>query len=224
VAQALEEVYKNRLEEHAAELAEHFSYSSDSADLEKSISYGQMAAKRATAVYAFGEAVRLLEQALGVQEILDPEDKARRCDLLIELGQARLRDHDYQHILDNEAPLALSWLKNWEMRSVPARPVSLPYMSCSGLGSAFVRPNWTPMGSKRTTAMPPRIRSTGRGLILPSQQRRWQPMILLEWCRYVAKAHVWPASWVMRTRLSFVELRIWPGVDLSTSVFKRDGS
>jgi eukaryotic-like serine/threonine-protein kinase len=77
VAQALEEVYKNRLEEHAAELAEHFSYSSDSADLEKSISYGQMAAKRATAVYAFGEAVRLLEQALKVQEILDPEDKAR---------------------------------------------------------------------------------------------------------------------------------------------------
>jgi predicted ATPase len=95
VAQALEEVYKSRLEEHAAELADHFSHSSDSADLEKSISYGQMAAKRASAVYAFGEAVRLLEQALGVQEILDPEDKARRCDLLLELCWARFYGHDY---------------------------------------------------------------------------------------------------------------------------------
>jgi eukaryotic-like serine/threonine-protein kinase len=108
VAQALEEVHKNRLEEHAAELADHFSYSSDSADLEKSISYGRMAAKRASAVYAYGEAVRLLEQALKVQEILDPEDKARRCDLLLELGQARYCTHDIQHILDSEAPLALS--------------------------------------------------------------------------------------------------------------------
>ena len=45
VARALEEVYKNRLEEHAAELAEHFSYSSDSADLTKAVSYGEMAAQ-----------------------------------------------------------------------------------------------------------------------------------------------------------------------------------
>jgi tetratricopeptide (TPR) repeat protein len=108
VALALEEVYKNRLEEHAAELADHFSYSSDSADLEKSIRYGQMAAKRASAVYAYGEAVRLLEQALKVQEILDPEDKARRCDLLLELVRARLYGHDYQHILEVEAPMAFS--------------------------------------------------------------------------------------------------------------------
>ena len=57
VARALEEVYKNRLEEHAAELAEHFSHSSDSADLKKAVSYGEMAAKR-TIVYAYGEAVR----------------------------------------------------------------------------------------------------------------------------------------------------------------------
>ena len=45
VARALEEVYKTRLEEHAAELAEHFSYSSDSADLTKAVSYGEMAAR-----------------------------------------------------------------------------------------------------------------------------------------------------------------------------------
>jgi tetratricopeptide (TPR) repeat protein len=108
VALALEEIHKKRLEEHAAELAEHFSYSSDRADLEKAVSYGEMAAKRATDVYAYGEAVRLLEQALKVQEVLDPADKARQFDLLLALGWARLYNHEHRHILDDEAPAALA--------------------------------------------------------------------------------------------------------------------
>jgi len=86
VGRALEEVDEKRLEEHAAELAEHFSYSSDPADLSKAVNYGEMAAERAASVYAFGEEVRLLEQALKVQEVLDPDDRAKRCDLLIDLG------------------------------------------------------------------------------------------------------------------------------------------
>ena len=57
VAQALEEVYAARLEEHAAELAEHYSHSSDPSALAKAIEYGEMAAQRATAVYAYGEGV-----------------------------------------------------------------------------------------------------------------------------------------------------------------------
>jgi tetratricopeptide (TPR) repeat protein len=108
VARALEEIYNNRLEQHAAELAEHFSYSSDRADLEKAVSYGEMAAKRATDVYSYGEAVRLLEQALKVQEVLDPEQKLKRCDLFLALGWARFYNHEYRHILDNEAPAALA--------------------------------------------------------------------------------------------------------------------
>ena len=108
VARALEEIYKNRLEQHAAELAEHFSYSSARTDLEKAVSYGEMAARRATDVYSYGEAVRLLEQALKVQEVLDPEEKLKRCDLLLALGWARFYNHEYRHILDNEAPAALA--------------------------------------------------------------------------------------------------------------------
>jgi serine/threonine protein kinase/tetratricopeptide (TPR) repeat protein len=91
VARALEGIYANRLEEHAAELAEHFSYSSDTVDLKKAVEYGEMAAKRASDVYAYGEAARLLEQAIKVQEVLDPEDKGKRCDLLLTLGDI-LRD------------------------------------------------------------------------------------------------------------------------------------
>ena len=108
VARALEEIYAKRLEEHAAELAEHFSHSSDAADLKKAVSYGEMAAKRATDVYAYGEAVRLLEQALKVQEILDPGDKAKRCDLLLTLCDILFLAAELKRIEETEAPAALS--------------------------------------------------------------------------------------------------------------------
>ncbi len=86
VARSLETQYAKRLEEHAAELAEHFSQSTDPADLSKAVSYGEMAAQRAVSVYAYGEAVRLMEQALKVQRVLDPDDKQKICDLLLSLG------------------------------------------------------------------------------------------------------------------------------------------
>jgi tetratricopeptide (TPR) repeat protein len=108
VARALEELYASRLEEHAAELAEHFSHSSDPSDLAKAVSYGEMAAHRATSVYAYGEAIRLLEQALKVQEVLDPENKVKRCDLLLALGDVLLLAGDTQRVTDIEAPQALS--------------------------------------------------------------------------------------------------------------------
>jgi len=108
VAKALEELYASRLEEHATELAEHFSHSSDPSDLAKAVSYGEMAAQRALTVYAYGEAVRLLEQALKVQEVLDPEDKAKRCDLLLALGDALILASEHQRVIDIEAPQALS--------------------------------------------------------------------------------------------------------------------
>jgi len=47
VARALERQYAARLAEHAAELAEHFSHSSDATDLAKAIEYGELAATRA---------------------------------------------------------------------------------------------------------------------------------------------------------------------------------
>jgi tetratricopeptide (TPR) repeat protein len=108
VAKALEEIYKTRLEEHAAELSEHFSYSAIEDDLKKAVSYGEMAAKRATDIYSYGEAVRLLDQAIKVQEILNPEDKAKRCDLLLDLGDALLLTIEPKRILDTIAPKAFS--------------------------------------------------------------------------------------------------------------------
>jgi len=108
VAQALEEVYSNRLQEHAAELAEHFSYSTETDDLTKAVNYGEMAAQRATDVYDYGEAARLLEQAIKVQEVLNPDDKGKRCDLLTTLGRNLTRTPELRHVLDIEFPEALS--------------------------------------------------------------------------------------------------------------------
>jgi tetratricopeptide (TPR) repeat protein len=108
VARSLETLYAKRLEGHATELAEHFSHSTDPADLKKAVEYSEMAAKRATDVYAYGEAVRLLEQALKVQEVLDPDDKAKRCDLLLALGDALILAGEHQRVVNTEAPQALS--------------------------------------------------------------------------------------------------------------------
>jgi predicted ATPase len=88
VARALETQYANRLEEHAAELAEHFSHSTDPADLKKAVEYGEMAAKRASDVYAYGEAVRLLDQTIKVQKVLNPDVNEKVYDLLIDLCEA----------------------------------------------------------------------------------------------------------------------------------------
>jgi serine/threonine protein kinase/tetratricopeptide (TPR) repeat protein len=108
VARALETQYAKRLEEHAAELAEHFSHSTDPADLKKAVEYGELAAKRATDVYAYGEAVRLLDQAIKVQRVLNPDDKVKQCDLLLDLCQALLNVPDTKRIIESEAPAALS--------------------------------------------------------------------------------------------------------------------
>jgi tetratricopeptide (TPR) repeat protein len=108
VARALEEIYASRLEEHAAELAEHFSHSSDSADLKKAVSYGEMAAKRANDVYAYGEAVRLLDQAIKVQNVLNPDDKGKICDMLLDLCDVLSGIPEYKRIIDKEAPSSFS--------------------------------------------------------------------------------------------------------------------
>jgi tetratricopeptide (TPR) repeat protein len=106
VAQTLEVIYANRLTEHAVELAEHFSYSPDLADLGKAVEYGEMAAQRAMDVYDYGEAARLLDQALKVQEVFAADDKGKKCDLLLILGDALINVPDTQRILNSVLPEA----------------------------------------------------------------------------------------------------------------------
>jgi len=140
--QALEEVYARRLEEHAAELAEHFSYSSDPADLAKAINYGEMAARKAISVYAYGEAARLLEQALKVQEVLDPEDKAKQCDLLLLMAEALLPGEEHRQVVDDVAPRAFALAEEMgdNIRASRACLRALDGLHRSGCVNAFSDP------------------------------------------------------------------------------------
>ena len=108
VARALEKHYAKRLDEHAVELAEHFSQSTGAADLKKAVKYGEMAAQRAANVYAYGEAVRLLEQTINVQKVLNPDDKEKICDLLLDLCDNLFFLPDTKRIIELEAPAACS--------------------------------------------------------------------------------------------------------------------
>lgn len=107
VARALERQYHTRLSDHAAELADHFAHSLDSADLIKAVEYGEMAASRAMSVYAYGEAARLLQQALRVQEVLNPDNEVKQCDLLLALGSALGPGGEPQRVADVVAPETL---------------------------------------------------------------------------------------------------------------------
>ena len=108
VAHALEEVHARRLEEHATELAEHYAFSSDPLDLGKAVHYGELAARRATDVFAYGEAARQLERTLVVLDLADPEDQSKRCDLLLALGQALWPAGETERVIAHVAPDALA--------------------------------------------------------------------------------------------------------------------
>src|SRR4029079_10675115 len=103
VAKALERHYAARLDEHAVELAEHFAHSSTEEDLRKAVHYGELAAQRAAGVYAHGEAARLLEQALQVQDVLDPKDDETRYRMVDGLANALLATGESKRVSDEIA-------------------------------------------------------------------------------------------------------------------------
>jgi hypothetical protein len=121
VARSLETRYEKRLKDHAAELAEHFSQSTDPIDLIKAIEYGNMAAQRAIDVYAYGEAARLLEQTLKVQKVLDPDDRGRYCDLLLDLCNVLTIGGEPLRTLDKELPEAFALAEELGDRSRASR-------------------------------------------------------------------------------------------------------
>jgi tetratricopeptide (TPR) repeat protein len=134
VARSLETQYEKRLKEHAAELAEHFSQSTDPADLKKAVEYGEMAAKRALDVYAYGEAARLLEQALKVQKVLDPGDRVRYCDLLLNLCNVVTIGGEPLRALDKELPEAFALAEELGDRTRASRACTIAIHSLHARG------------------------------------------------------------------------------------------
>jgi DNA-binding CsgD family transcriptional regulator len=136
VARVLEEVHARRLEEHAAELAEHYSFSSDTNDLSKAVDYATLAARRATEVFAYGEAARQLERALAVQDLVDPDDRARRCDLLLALGEALYASGESERVIAWIGPDALAHADALRDRSRASRVCHLMLVCLENQGAA----------------------------------------------------------------------------------------
>jgi hypothetical protein len=108
VARALEAHYSTRLEEHAAELAEHFAQSTDQADLAKAIHYHRLAAQRATSMFAYMEAASHLERRLAIVDVLEPADQREQLETLLALCSVLLDGSAARRLLDDPAPRALT--------------------------------------------------------------------------------------------------------------------
>src|SRR5262249_27463984 len=93
IGEALERLYGADLAPHSAELAHHFFEASGGGDLDKAVSYAVRAGEHAAALLAYEEAaehVRRALEALGAR----PEDEVTRCELLLAIGEARLKAGD----------------------------------------------------------------------------------------------------------------------------------
>ena len=108
VGEALEQQGASR---NLTALALHFTRAADAEDAEKAIDTRRRAGEQATAMLAHEEAAGHYSRALEVQERFVPEDDARRCELLLALGEARVRS--------GERPLA--WAAFREAATLAAR-------------------------------------------------------------------------------------------------------
>jgi DNA-binding SARP family transcriptional activator/tetratricopeptide (TPR) repeat protein len=92
VGEAIEAAQGRRQGRYLPELAHHFTRAvADEEDAEEAITYALRAAEQATTMLAHEEAAEHYARALDVQRRFQPEAAARRCELLVALGEARVR-------------------------------------------------------------------------------------------------------------------------------------
>jgi hypothetical protein len=100
----MEKLYAGRLEHHCDALAHHFF---EGSELAKAVQYGEQAAAGALTVHSYRKAAQLLEQAIEAQTLIDPANRAKRCELLLSLGSALAPAGDPKRVADEVAPEAL---------------------------------------------------------------------------------------------------------------------
>jgi DNA-binding winged helix-turn-helix (wHTH) protein/tetratricopeptide (TPR) repeat protein len=91
IGEALEERCGSEAGPHLAALAHHFFQCLASDCVEKAVNYAERAGQQAAAELAYGEAARHFTRALQALERRKPADEARRCELLLALGEALFR-------------------------------------------------------------------------------------------------------------------------------------
>ncbi|HEX6538122.1 MAG TPA: AAA family ATPase [Candidatus Dormibacteraeota bacterium] len=90
----LEMLYQSDAEAHLSELAHHAYEGAGDGHFDKAIAYAQRAGERALVLLAYEEAARLFELALDSMERSRASDAARRCEVLLGLGDALARGGD----------------------------------------------------------------------------------------------------------------------------------
>ncbi len=86
IGEALEDL---DMEGNLPQLAYHFCEAAPGGDVDKAVDYARRAGERASALYAYEEAVVHYERALQALELAAQVDETARCDLLLALGGAR---------------------------------------------------------------------------------------------------------------------------------------
>jgi DNA-binding SARP family transcriptional activator/tetratricopeptide (TPR) repeat protein len=93
IGEVLEPVDAGR-PQRVAELSHHFYEGAQSGGADKALHYLRLAGDRALSTLAYEEADRLYRNALEVIELVEPVDERARCDLLLALGETRMRAGD----------------------------------------------------------------------------------------------------------------------------------
>ena len=97
VGEAIEATQGRRQSRYLPQLAHHFTRAADAEEAERAITYALRAAEQATTMLAHEEAAEHYARALEVQGRFQPEATRRRCELLLALGEARVRSGDRVH-------------------------------------------------------------------------------------------------------------------------------
>jgi tetratricopeptide (TPR) repeat protein len=96
IGETMEDIFGDTAEPPLPELAHHFLKAAEGGhDVEKAIAYAVRAGEDATAKLANNEAAGYYRRALETIQAHDPRDERRRCDLLLELGDAEWRAGDF---------------------------------------------------------------------------------------------------------------------------------
>ena len=102
IAEALEDLYSDNIEAHAAELAYHFTEAQTALGTAKLITYSSLAGERALATYAYEEALAHIQRALAAKEVplagSQPAQDIQEADLLFGLVRAQLATVEFHEL------------------------------------------------------------------------------------------------------------------------------
>jgi class 3 adenylate cyclase/DNA-binding CsgD family transcriptional regulator/tetratricopeptide (TPR) repeat protein len=101
IAQTLENLYVDSLDEHTIEIVHHLIRAGHAAAVEKVVQYARRAGDRAFTVFAWGEAARYYEAALSAAETTGYLSAHDRAELHYQVGLAHYYDQDVGPCLDH---------------------------------------------------------------------------------------------------------------------------